>query len=145
MGQPNWHKVEHGKSELKSILESVGRGKAHIPLFGTSVNDVSGIEKELPWDEIFDRVMGRTEAVPLGGPLPGTGIGGWMERRLSAMRVLPFWNFDRNVQLCLSSVSPSERAFLCLEGRSMWYGLTDTGRRVERSFGGDQRTYLGRR
>ena len=86
---------EHtGKRRNRQFTDSAIEHVCHWELFG--------IEKSIPWDAVFDRVMGGTDTVPLGGPLPGTGIGGWMERRLSAMRVLPFWNFNRNVKICLA-------------------------------------------
>ena len=47
----------------------------------------------IPWDDVFDRVLGNTDEATAGVPLPETGVEDWRERKFSAMRILPFWNF----------------------------------------------------
>lgn len=50
-------------------------------------------DDDVPWDQIFDKVLGFSEEVPPGIPLPDTGVEEWREQKMSAMRILPFWNF----------------------------------------------------
>lgn len=75
INDPTWHKVERGKIELKRILEEMRH------------------DENLPFDEIFENVLGHSEEVPAGIPLPDTGVEEWREHKLSAMFIRPFWNF----------------------------------------------------
>jgi len=48
--------------------------------------------EELPWDEIFDDILGSTTETDSAEDLPNTGFSEVFERRISAMKILPFDN-----------------------------------------------------
>lgn len=84
-----WNKVETGKRRIKKLISNLKEGE----MVSLMVSKPSIIGQDLPWDEIFSSILGNTCEVPEGSELPDTGVAEWRERRFSAMKILPFWNF----------------------------------------------------
>eukprot|EP00210_Caulerpa_lentillifera_P006774 g6473.t1 len=77
-----WEKVVIGKQKMEKLISELEDGA------------------DLPWDEIFDDILGRTTETDSVNNLPGTGFPEVFKRRISAMKILPFWNFCGQIGLC---------------------------------------------